>query len=155
MPTVAVPEVAAALIAYRRSMGGDTFVTLVDVTSDLMHLASYMRTDIERCMAGDAKARLDERALGAMPNLHHSVEPIANPDETASADHCFDLYVHASDAAAVLRVHVSEKVSDTFSAALSSLLADLRAFSERIGVDFADVMRSARTSYRIEQKKAR
>lgn len=155
MSTAVVPEIAAALIAYRRSMSHDTFVTLVDVTSDLMHLASYMRTDIERCMEGDAKARLDERALSAMPNLHHAVEPIANPDETASADHCFDLYVHASDAAAVLRVHVSEEASDTFSAALSSLLADLHAFAQQIGFDFADVMRSARTSYRIEQKKAR
>ncbi|MFD7919544.1 hypothetical protein ACFV3R_10000 [Streptomyces sp. NPDC059740] len=153
MSTALVPEVAAALIAYRRSMG-DTEVTLVDLISDLMHLASYMRTDFERCMDGDAKARLDERALSAMPSLHLSVEPIANTDETASADHCFDHYVHASDAAAVLRVHSSEEEFPTFSAALNKLLSDLRAFAEHIGLDFSAVVRSARTSYRIEQRKA-
>lgn len=154
MSTAVVSEVTAALIAYRRSMG-DTWVTLVDVTSDLMHLASYMRTDFERCLEGDANARLDERALAALPNLHASVEPIANDDDTASADHCFDHYVHASDAAAVLRVHASEEEHATFSAALNTLLSDLRAFAENIGFDFADVVRSARTSFRIEQKKAR
>jgi hypothetical protein len=155
MPSAVLPEVAATLIAYRRSMSPDGFVTLVDLTSDLMHLASYMRTDIDRCLEGDANARLDERALSAMPNLDPTVEPIANPDVTASADHCFDHYVHASDAAAVLRVHVAEEAPDTFSAALSSLLSDLRAFAHEIGVSFAEVMRSARTSYRIEQTRAR
>jgi hypothetical protein len=154
MSTAVVPEVAAALIAYRRSMG-DTWVTLVDITSDLMHLASYMRTDLDRCLNGDSRARLDERALSAMPNLHPAVEPIANADETASADHCFDLYVHASDAAAVLRVHASDEAFATFSAALNKLLSDLRSFAEQIGLDFSDAVRSARTSCRIEQKKAR
>ncbi|TGB15496.1 hypothetical protein [Streptomyces sp. MZ04] len=154
MPTAVVPDVTAALIAYRRSTG-DTWVTLVDVTSDLMHLASYMRTDIERCLEGDANARLDERAFSAMPNLHPSVEPIANADETASDDHCFDHYVHASDAAAVLLVHTSEETHSTFSAALNKLLSDLRAFAEQNGFSYADVVRSARTSYRIEQKRAR
>ncbi|MEU5958149.1 hypothetical protein [Streptomyces sp. NPDC047525] len=154
MPTSFAHEVTAALISYRRGRG-DAWVTLVDVTSDLMHLASYMRTDIERCLDGDAKARLDERAPSAMPSLHPSVEPIANTDDAASADHCFDLYVHASDAAAVLRVHTADDAHTSFSAALNQLLAALGSFAAQLGFNFTDVMRSARTSYRIEQHKAR
>src|SRR5690606_29985168 len=102
-----VHEVDAALLAYRRGWA-DVWLTLVDITTDLMHLASHMRTDVERCLDGDAKARLDERPLAAMPNLAPSVEPIHNTDDSAVEDHLFDVYVHASDAAAALRVHMAD-----------------------------------------------
>lgn len=154
MSVAVAPEVTAALIAYRRSLG-DPWLTLVDVTSDVMHLASYMRTDLDRCLKGDAKARLDERPLTAMPDLHPSVAPIANPDDSAAADHCFDLYVHASDAAAVLRVHTAEDSYDTFSAAVRRLLADLREHTYNLGFDFAEVLCAARSSHRVDQRKAK
>ncbi|MCX4791998.1 hypothetical protein OG369_39815 [Streptomyces sp. NBC_01221] len=152
--SVVAPEVTAALIAYRRSPG-DIWLTLVDVTSDVMHLASYMHADIDRCLKDDAKARLDERPLTAMPDLHPSVAPIVNPDDSADADHCFDLYVHASDAAAVLRVHTADDSYDSFSAAVRRLLADLRDHTYDLGFDFSDILRAARSSHRADQRKAK
>ncbi|MFD6967155.1 hypothetical protein [Streptomyces sp. NPDC059949] len=154
MSVAVAREVTAALIAYRRCPG-DIWLTLVDVTSDVMHLASYMRTDLDRCLTGDAKARLDERPLTAMPNLHPSVAPIANPDDAASADHCFDLYVRASDAAAVLRVHIADDRYGTFSNAVRGLLADLRDYTYALGFDFSEVLRAARSSHRVDQRKAK
>ncbi|MFF4531516.1 hypothetical protein ACFY1P_19880 [Streptomyces sp. NPDC001407] len=153
MSTAAAHDVTAALIAYRKKPGG-TWLTLADLTCDLMHLASYMHTDIDRCLSGETGARLDERALSAMPNVHKSVRPLANPDDAASVDHCFDGYVHASDAAAVLRVHTAEDTHITFSAALTKLLADLRAYADLLGLDFADITRSARKSYQVDKRKA-
>ncbi|MEU2769882.1 hypothetical protein ABZ628_24455 [Streptomyces diastaticus] len=130
-------------------------MTLVDVTADLMHLASYMRADVERCLDGDAKARLDERPLAAMPNLGPSVAPIHNTDDTATGDHLFDTYVYASDAAAVLRVHMAENPYPTFSKALHVLLNDLRAYSQNLGLDFDEVMRVASQAHRVDRRKAK
>ncbi|RLU82027.1 hypothetical protein CTZ27_31210 [Streptomyces griseocarneus] len=153
MSTAAAHDVTAALIAYRKR-DGDTWLTLIDLTCDLMHLASYMHTDIDRCLGGETGARLDERALSAMPNVHESVRPLANPDDADSVDHCFDGYVHASDAAAVVRVHTAEDTHVTFSAALTRLLADLRAYAELNDLDFADIARTARKSYQVDSRKA-
>ncbi|WP_424892349.1 hypothetical protein [Streptomyces sp. XH2] len=153
MSTAAASDVTAALIAYRKRTGV-TWLTLVDLTCDLMHLARYMHTDIDRCLGGDTGARLDERALTAMPNVDASVRPLANPDDAESVDHGFDAYVHASDAAAVLRVHMAEDTRITFSAALTKLLADLRAYADLRGLDFADITDSARKSYEVDKRKA-
>ncbi|MFE0774847.1 hypothetical protein [Streptomyces sp. NPDC058861] len=150
----AVHEVDATLLAYRRGWA-DALLTLVDVTADLMHLASHMRTDIGRCLDGDAKARLDERPLAAMPNLAPSVGPIRNTDDSAAEDHLFDVYVHASDAAAVLRVHMAEASYPTFSKALYVLLNDLRAYAQNLGFDFDEVMRTASQTHRVDQRKAK
>jgi hypothetical protein len=153
MPVAAVHEVDAALLAYRRGWT-DVLLTLVDVTTDLMHLASHMRADVERCLDGDARARLDERSLAAMPNLDPSVAPIANTDDSAAVDHLFDVYVHASDAAAVLRVHMADDPYPTFSEALHVLLNDLRAYAHNLGFDFNEVMRAAVRAHRVDQRKA-
>lgn len=147
-------EVDAALLAYRRGWA-DVWLTLVDVTTDLMHLASHMRADVERCLDGDAKARLDERPLAVMPNLAPSVAPIHNTDDSAAGDHLFDVYVHASDAAAALRVHMADDPYPTFSKALHVLLNDLRAYAQNLGVDFDDVMRAASQAHRVDQRKAK
>jgi len=152
MPEAVSYDVTATLVAYRNKKN-NTWLTLVDLTCDLMHLARHMRTDVDRCLAGDMGARLDERPLSAMPDVA-SVRPINDPDDSKSADHCFDTYVHASDAAAVLRVHMAGHSCITFSAALTGLLADLRAYSEAIGFDFTEISRMARKSYRIECQKA-
>ncbi|MEU5137067.1 hypothetical protein [Streptomyces californicus] len=149
-----INEVDSTLLAYRRGWA-DALLTLVDVTTDLMHLASHMRTDIERCLDGDAKARLDERPLAAMPNLAHSVWPIHNTEESAAEDHLFDVYVHASDAAATLRVHMAEDAHSTFSKALHVLLNDLRAYAQNLGFDFDEVMRMASRAHRVDQRKAK
>ncbi|MFI6688464.1 hypothetical protein [Streptomyces sp. NPDC050485] len=154
LAVAAVPNVDAALLAYRRSVN-DIWLTLVDVTTDLMHLASHMRADVERCLDGDARARLDERPLAAMPNLAPSVKPIANPDDWAAEDHLFDLYVHASDAAASLRVHMADDAYPTFSKALYVLLNDLRAYTHDFGFDFDEVMRAASQAHRVDQRKAK
>lgn len=150
----AVHEVDAALLAYRRSCP-DVWLTLVDVTTDLMHLASHMRADFERCLDGDAKARLDERPLAAMPNLGPSVEPIHNTDDAAAGDHLFDNYLHASDAAAALRVHMADGPYPTFSKALYVLLNELRAYAHDLGFDFDEVMRAAFQAHRVDQRKAK
>ncbi|WP_030390723.1 hypothetical protein [Streptomyces sp. NRRL S-241] len=147
-------EVDAALLAYRRGWA-DIWLTLVDVTTDLMHLASHMRADVERCLDGDARARLDERPLAAMPNLAPSVAPIHNTDDSAAGDHLFDVYVHASDAAAALRVHMGEHPYPTFSKALYVLLNDLRAYAQNLGFDFDEVMRAASQAHRADQNKAK
>ncbi|MER6196112.1 hypothetical protein ABT234_01855 [Streptomyces sp. NPDC001586] len=147
-------EVDAALLAYQRSCP-DVWLTLVDVTTDLMHLASHMRADVERCLDGDAKARLDERPLTAMPNLAPSTEPIHNTDDSAAGDHLFDNYVHASDAAAALRVHMAGDPYSTFSKALYVLLNDLRAYTHGLGFDFDEVMRAASQAHRVDQRKAK
>ncbi|GAA1334772.1 hypothetical protein GCM10009647_076680 [Streptomyces sanglieri] len=154
MPVAVAHEVVAALLAYRQSCN-DVWLTLVDVTTDLMHLASHMRADFERCLDGDARARLDERALAAMPNLAPFVEPIANPDDSAADDHLFDLYVHASDAATALRVHTADDTYSTFSQALYVLLNDLRAYAHDLGFDFDEVMRVASQAHRVDQRKAK
>ncbi|MFD8731492.1 hypothetical protein [Streptomyces sp. NPDC059611] len=147
-------EVDAALLSYRRAWA-DGWLTLVDVTTDLMHLASHMRADVERCLDGDAKARLDERPLAAMPNLAPSVAPIRNTDDSAAGDHLFDVYVHASDAATVLRVHMADEFYPTFSKALHVLLNDLRAYAQNRGLDFDEVMRVASQACRVDQRKAK
>ncbi|EDY53276.1 hypothetical protein [Streptomyces clavuligerus] len=152
MPAVA-HKVVATLLAYRRGCS-DVSLTLIDVTTDLMHLASHMRADFERCLDGDARARLDERPLSAMPNLAPSVMPIDNTKESAAGDHLFDLYVHTSDAAAVLRVHMEDTAYPTFSKALYVLLNDLRAYAHGIGIDFEGVMHAASHLYRTDQRKA-
>ncbi|MFD8417227.1 hypothetical protein ACFV2Q_36735 [Streptomyces sp. NPDC059650] len=148
-----VHEVDAALLAYRRGCS-DVWLTLVDVTTDLMHLASHMRADVERCLDGDAKARLDERPLTAMPNLAPSIEPIHNTDDSAAGDHLFDNYVHASDAAAALRVLMAGDHA-TVSQALYVLLNGLRAYAHDLGLDFDDVMRAASQAHRADQRKAK
>jgi hypothetical protein len=154
MPVAVAHEVAAALLAYRQS-SNDIWLTLVDVTTDLMHLASHMRADFERCLDGDARARLDERPLAAMPNLAPSVGPITNTDDSAAEDHLFDNYVHASDAAAALRVHMADDAYPTFSKALYVLLNDLRAYTHGLGFDFDEVMRAASQAHRVDQRKAK
>ncbi|MGY4963689.1 hypothetical protein [Streptomyces sp. 900105245] len=147
-------QVDAALIAYRRSCN-DVWLTLVDVITDAMHLASYMRTDFERCLDGDAKAQPDERPLSAMPNVSSSVEPLHNTDDAAAGDHLFDNYVHASDAAAALRVHMADGPYPTFSKALYVLLNDLRAYAHGLGFDFDDVMRAASQAHQVDQHRAK
>ncbi|MFZ3491846.1 hypothetical protein ACODT5_01150 [Streptomyces sp. 5.8] len=154
LAVAAVHEVNAALLAYRRSCP-DVWLTLVDVTTDLMHLASHMRADIERCLDGDARARLDERPLATMPNLASSIDPIQNPDGSAAGDHLFDNYVHASDAAASLRVHMADDLYPTFSKALYVLLNDLRAYADDLGLDCDEVMRAASQAHRVDQGKAK
>ena len=154
MPVRAYPDVAAALMSYRK-LSGDAWLTLVDLMCDLKHLARYMRADMDRSLGGDTGARLDERPLCAMPNLVSSVRPIANTDDTESADHAFDAYVHASDAAVAVRVHTAQDTHLTFSAALTRLLTDLRSYAEEIGFDFAEIARAARSADRVESQKAR
>ncbi|MFI5986821.1 hypothetical protein ACIBEA_38915 [Streptomyces sp. NPDC051555] len=151
---LAAPEITSALIAYRNRKN-DLWLTLSDLTCDLMHLATHMRTDFDRCLDGDARARLDERNLAAMPELSGDARPISNPDDTATADHVFDLAVHASDAALVLRVHTADTAPVSFSAALATLLTDLRDYAESVGFDFTEITRSAGNSHRSEQQKAR
>jgi hypothetical protein len=153
MPVRTYPDVAAALMSYRKR-SGDAWLTLVDLTCDLKHLARYMRSDMDRSLAGDTGARLDERPLCAMPNLAPSVRPIANTDDTESADHAFDMYVHASDAAVAVRVPTATDTHLTFSAALTQLLTDLRSYAEEIGFDFAEIARAARSADRVENQKA-
>ncbi|MFE3558390.1 hypothetical protein ACFXKW_26540 [Streptomyces sp. NPDC059193] len=156
MPVAALasPEITSALVAYRNRTN-DLLLTLSDLTCDLMHLATHMRTDFDRCLDGDARARLDERNLASMPDLPGATRPISNPDDRATADHLFDLVVHASDAALVLRVHMADTAPVSFSAGLATLLADLRAFAESVGFDFTEITRSARNSHRSEQRRAR
>jgi hypothetical protein len=149
----AYSDVAAALISYRKR-SNDVWLTLIDLTCDLAHLARYMHSDIDRCLSGDTGARLDERVLSAMPRLAPSVRPVANTDDTKSADHAFDVYVHASDAAEAVRVHTAQDTHLTFSAALTALLADLRTYAESIGFDFNEITRAARSADRVERRKA-